>query len=42
MMPCIPERWTLSYVRHGTTSLFAALNIASGFDATSVIGRPSS
>ena len=31
MMPSIPERWTLSYVRHGTTSLFTALNTASGF-----------
>jgi transposase len=35
MMPGIPERRTHSYVRHGTTSLFAALNIASGF----VIGK---
>jgi transposase len=35
MMPGIPERWTHSYVRHGTTSLFAALDIASGF----VIGK---
>jgi hypothetical protein len=31
MMPGIPERRTHSYVRHGTTSLFAALDIASGF-----------
>lgn len=30
MMPGIPERRTHSYVRHGTTSLFAALDIASG------------
>jgi transposase len=35
MMPGVPERRTPSYVRHGTTSLFAALNIASGF----VIGK---
>jgi transposase len=31
MMPGVPERRTHSYVRHGTTSLFAALDIASGF-----------
>src|SRR6202453_3154424 len=35
MMPGVPERRTHSYVRHGTTSLFAALDIASGF----VIGK---
>ena len=35
MMPGVPERRTYSYVRHGTTSLFAALDIASGF----VIGK---
>jgi len=35
MMPGIPERRTHSYVRHGTTSLFAALDIASAF----VIGK---
>jgi len=35
MMPGVPERHTHSYVRHGTTSLFAALDIASGF----VIGK---
>ena len=35
MMPGIPERGTHSYVRYGTTSLFAALDIASGF----VIGK---
>jgi ABC-type lipoprotein release transport system permease subunit len=28
MMPGIPERRTHSYVRHGTTSLFAALDVA--------------
>jgi len=31
MMPVVPERRTHSYVRHGTTSLLAALDIASGF-----------
>ena len=31
MTPDIPECRTHSYVRHGTTSLFAALDIASGF-----------
>jgi transposase len=35
MMPGLPERRTHSYVRHGTTSLFAALDVASGF----VIGK---
>jgi transposase len=35
MMPGIPERRTHSYVRHGVTSLFAALDVASGF----VIGK---
>ena len=35
MMPGIPERRTHSYLRHGTTSLLAALDIASGF----VIGK---
>jgi transposase len=35
MMPGAPERRTHKYVRHGTTSLFAALDIASGF----VIGK---
>ena len=35
MMPGVPERRTHSYVRHGTTSLFAALDGASGF----VIGK---
>src|SRR6266508_2788922 len=27
MMPGVPERHTHSYVRHGTTSLFAALDV---------------
>jgi transposase len=35
MMPGIPERQTHNYIRHGTTSLFAALDIASGL----VIGK---
>jgi hypothetical protein len=35
MMPGVPERRTHSYVRHGTISLFAALDVASGF----VIGK---
>ena len=35
MMPGVPERRTHDYVRHGTTSLFAALDVASGF----VIGK---
>jgi transposase len=35
MKPGRPERRTLDYYRHGTTSLFAALNIATG----KIIGR---
>ncbi len=35
MMPGVPERRTHNYIRHGTTSLFAALDVASG----SVIGK---
>ena len=35
MMPGVAERRTHNYVRHGTTSLFAALDVASGF----VIGK---
>jgi hypothetical protein len=35
MMPGVPERRTHNCVRHGTTSLFAALYVASGF----VIGK---
>lgn len=30
MMPRMPERRTHDYVRHGTTSLFAAMNVADG------------
>lgn len=35
MLPGTPERRTHDYIRHGTTSLFAALNVATG----EVIGR---
>ena len=35
MLPGMPERRTHNYLRHGTTSLFAALDAASG----SVIGK---
>ena len=35
MMPGVPERWTHDYVRYGTTSLFAALDVTTGF----VIGK---
>jgi transposase len=35
MMAGVPERRTHSYVRHGTTTLFAALDVASGF----IIGK---
>jgi transposase len=30
MMPGTPARWTHDYIRHGTTSLFAALDLSSG------------
>jgi Transposase and inactivated derivatives len=30
MLPGVPERQTFDYVRHGTTSLFAALEVATG------------
>lgn len=36
MMPGTPERRTHDYVRHGTTSLFAALNVADGTVISSV------
>ena len=46
MMLGVPERRTHSYIRHGTTSLFAALDVASGFvipaSATGVTALPSS
>ena len=35
MMPSTPERYTPDYLRHGTTTLFAALDVKSG----KVIGR---
>ena len=35
LMPTTPARMSHDYVRHGTTSLFAALDVGSG----SVIGR---
>lgn len=44
MMPGLPERRTHSYVRHGTTTLFAALDVASGFvigNVTSAIDQSS-
>ena len=40
MVPGVPERRTQSYVRHGTTSLFAALDVASGFVEVQELGRP--
>jgi transposase len=39
MMPGVPERRTHDYVRHGTTSLFAALNIQDGTVISSVHRR---
>ncbi|GAT67234.1 endonuclease DDE [Planomonospora sphaerica] len=30
MMPGVPERQTCDYIRHGTTTLFAALEVATG------------
>ena len=30
LMPGVPERRTHDYVRHGTTNLYAALDVASG------------
>jgi transposase len=36
MMPAEPERQTHDYIRHGTTSLFAALDVASGRVYTSL------
>ncbi|MEU4805162.1 hypothetical protein [Actinosynnema sp. NPDC023587] len=30
MTPAVPERQTSDYVRHGTTTLFVALDIATG------------
>jgi transposase len=39
MMPGMPERRTHDYVRHGTTTLFAALNVADGTVITSLHRR---
>jgi transposase len=39
MMPGMPERRTHDYVRHGTTTLFAALNTADGSVITSLHRR---
>ena len=39
MMPGMPERRTHDYVRHGVTSLFAALNTATGQVITSIHRR---
>ena len=36
LMPGVPERRTHDYVRHGTTSLFAAMNVADGTVISSV------
>lgn len=30
MRPDLPEKWIHDYVRHGTTTLFAALEVATG------------
>jgi hypothetical protein len=46
MMPGVPERWMHTYVRHRTTSLFAALDISprasSLASVTGATARPSS
>lgn len=39
MMPGMPERRTHDYVRHGTTTLFAAMNVADGKVITSLHRR---
>jgi transposase len=39
MMPGMPERRTHDYVRHGTTTLFAAMNVADGTVISSVHRR---
>src|SRR5680860_100413 len=39
MMPGMPEKRTHDYVRHGTTSLFAAMNVADGTVITSLHRR---
>ena len=37
MRPGIPERRTHDYVRHGTTALFAALEVATGTVADEIL-----
>jgi len=39
MMPGMPERRTHDYIRHGTTTLFAAMNVADGTVITSLHRR---
>jgi transposase len=39
MLPGTPERQTHDYVRHGTTNLYAALNVASGHVISSMTAR---
>ena len=39
MMPGMPERRTHDYLRHGTTTLFAAMNVADGTVITSLHRR---
>jgi transposase len=39
MMPGMPEKRTHDYIRHGTTTLFAAMNIADGTAITSLHRR---
>jgi transposase len=39
MMPGMPERRTHDYVRHGTTTLFAAMNVADGIVISSLHRR---
>lgn len=39
MLPGVPERQTHDYVRHGTTNLYAALNVASGQVMTQMTAR---
>ena len=40
MLPGMPERRTHDYKRHGTTSLFAALDVATGFRHRQVLQAP--
>ena len=39
MLPGVPERQTHDYVRHGTTNLYAALNVASGHVISQMTAR---